>query len=83
MMRVGKGLAETSKWVVDTVWRRGASSIAISREDVAMSHELRIYNIVPGKMPDINKRFNDVTMGLFKKHNMRWMGHNFTFHLVA
>jgi hypothetical protein len=36
-----------------------------------MIYELRIYHIMPGRMPDINKRFNDVTMGPIKKQNMR------------
>jgi hypothetical protein len=38
-----------------------------------MIYELRIYHVMPGRMPDINKRFssNDVTMGLFKKHGLQ------------
>ena len=39
-----------------------------------MIYELRIYHIMPGKMPDINKRFNDVTMRLFQKHGMHVIG---------
>jgi hypothetical protein len=36
-----------------------------------MIYELRIYHDMPGRMPDIDKRFNDVTMGLFKKHGLQ------------
>ena len=32
--------------------------------------ELRIYDIHPGKMADINARFRDHTMRLFKKHGI-------------
>jgi len=35
-----------------------------------MLYELRIYHINSGKMPDIHKRFSEVTLGLFKKHNI-------------
>ena len=35
-----------------------------------MIYELRIYHIYPGKMVDIHKRFKDVTMNLFRKHDM-------------
>lgn len=35
-----------------------------------MLYELRIYHINSGKMPDIHKRFSEVTLGLFKKHKI-------------
>jgi len=35
-----------------------------------MLYELRIYHIYPGKMKDIHKRFSQITLELFKKHNM-------------
>lgn len=34
-----------------------------------MIYELRIYHLTPGRMPDSNKRFDDVTIGRFEKHN--------------
>ena len=39
-----------------------------------MIYELRTYHVMPGRMPDITKRFNDVTMDLFKKHGMQVVG---------
>jgi hypothetical protein len=44
-----------------------------SQED-AMIYEYRAYYIVPGRMPDIQRRFRDVTMGLFTKHGIRVVG---------
>jgi hypothetical protein len=35
-----------------------------------MLYELRIYYMHPGRLPAINKRFSDVTLGLFRKHNI-------------
>ena len=35
-----------------------------------MLYELRIYHMYPGRLPNINKRFQDVTLDLFKKHNI-------------
>ena len=32
--------------------------------------ELRVYDAVPGKLPALNNRFADHTMGLFEKHGM-------------
>jgi hypothetical protein len=39
-----------------------------------MIYEYRAYYIVPGRMPDIQRRFADVTMGLFKKHGIMVVG---------
>ena len=39
-----------------------------------MLYELRIYEMVPGKMPDINNRFANVTTKLFAKHGIRVVG---------
>lgn len=39
-----------------------------------MLYELRIYEIVPGKMPDINNRFANVTTKLFEKHGIQVVG---------
>lgn len=36
-----------------------------------MIYELRIYHIHPGKMEDINNRFKNITIELFKKHGMK------------
>ena len=39
-----------------------------------MIYEYRVYQIVPGKMPDINARFANHTMKLFEKHGIRVVG---------
>jgi len=39
-----------------------------------MVYEYRAYYIMPGRMPDIQKRFADVTMNLFKKHGIQVVG---------
>jgi len=39
-----------------------------------MIHEYRAYYIMPGRMPDIQKRFADVTMHLFKRHGIEVVG---------
>jgi len=39
-----------------------------------MIHELRIYHCMPGRLPDLNKRFESVTLGLWEKHGIRQAG---------
>ena len=39
-----------------------------------MIYEYRAYYAAPGRMPDIQKRFNDVTMRLFEKHGIKVVG---------
>jgi hypothetical protein len=39
-----------------------------------MLHELRIYHCVPGRLPDLNKRFETITLGLWQKHGIRQAG---------
>ncbi len=36
-----------------------------------MLYELRVYHILPGRLPAINKRFKDVTLALFEKHGIK------------
>ncbi len=36
-----------------------------------MIHELRIYKCMPGRLPDLNKRFETVTLKLWEKHGFR------------
>lgn len=36
-----------------------------------MIRELRIYDCVPGRLPDLIRRFNDHTLALFGKHGIR------------
>ena len=39
-----------------------------------MVYELRTYSAMPGRLPDLNRRFADITMGFFKKHNIQVVG---------
>jgi hypothetical protein len=39
-----------------------------------MIHELRIYHCMPGRLPDLNKRFETITLKLWEKHGIRQMG---------
>ena len=39
-----------------------------------MIHELRIYRCVPGRLPDLNKRFETVTLKIWEKHGIRQVG---------
>jgi hypothetical protein len=42
------------------------------RENVI--HELRIYRCMPGRLPDLNKRFETTTLKLWEKHGFRPVG---------
>ena len=39
-----------------------------------MIHELRVYRCMPGRLPDLNKRFEAVTLKLWEKHGIRPVG---------
>lgn len=39
-----------------------------------MIYELRIYRCVPGRLPALLKRFDTITLGLWKKHGIRQAG---------
>ncbi len=39
-----------------------------------MIYELRIYTTVPGRLPDLNKRFETITLPIWKKHGIRQVG---------
>ena len=39
-----------------------------------MIYEYRAYYAVPGRMPDIQRRFADITMSLFKRHGITVVG---------
>ena len=39
-----------------------------------MLYELRIYECVPGKLSDLNKRFSTVTLKIWEKHGIRQAG---------
>jgi NIPSNAP len=39
-----------------------------------MLHELRIYQAMPGRLPDLNRRFETITIKLWEKHGIRPVG---------
>ena len=39
-----------------------------------MIHELRIYRCVPGRLPDLLKRFETITLALWERHGIRQAG---------
>ena len=39
-----------------------------------MIHELRIYHCMPGRLPDLNKRFETATLTIWDKHGIRQAG---------
>ena len=39
-----------------------------------MIYELRTYEAMPGKLPALNRRFAEITMGYFKKHGLNPVG---------
>jgi NIPSNAP len=39
-----------------------------------MIYELRIYDCVPGKLPDLLKRFDTITLKIWEKHGIRQAG---------
>ena len=39
-----------------------------------MIYELRVYRCLPGRLPNLLKRFTDVTLELWKKHGIRQAG---------
>ena len=39
-----------------------------------MIHELRIYHAVPGRLPDLNHRFANITLKMWEKFGIRQVG---------
>jgi hypothetical protein len=39
-----------------------------------MLHELRIYHCMPGRLPDLSRRFETITLKLWEKHGIRPVG---------
>lgn len=39
-----------------------------------MLYELRTYTVMPGRFPDLHKRFADIALGFFRKHGIRVVG---------
>ena len=39
-----------------------------------MLYEMRIYPAMPGRLPDLNKRFDTITLKLWEKHGIKQAG---------
>ena len=39
-----------------------------------MIHEMRVYRCVPGRLPDLLKRFETITLPLWERHGIRQAG---------
>jgi len=39
-----------------------------------MIYELRTYTAMAGRLPDLHKRFAEITLGLFQKHGIQMVG---------
>src|SRR5687767_7965979 len=39
-----------------------------------MLYELRVYDVIPGKLPALNDRFAKITLGYFNKHGIKVIG---------
>jgi hypothetical protein len=39
-----------------------------------MIYELRTYSVMPGRLPDLHKRFAEIALEYFKKHGIRIAG---------
>ncbi len=36
-----------------------------------MIHEMRVYRCLPGRLPDLNKRFESVTLKMWERHGIK------------
>src|SRR5665213_2788025 len=44
------------------------------REETSMIYEMRVYRCVPGRLPALLKRFQDVTLKIWDKHGIKQAG---------
>src|SRR5690606_33131574 len=52
----------------------GLRAVHHRRGGVIMLHEMRIYRCLPGRLPDLLKRFEAATLKLWDKHGIRHAG---------
>jgi hypothetical protein len=62
--RQGLAVNATSCWITVPTSQRGISVI----------HELRIYDCVAGRLPDLLKRFETITLKIWQKHGIKQAG---------
>jgi hypothetical protein len=52
----------------------GQGAVADAMEDKAMIYELRIYHTLPGKLPALLKRFDEITLKIWERHGIKQAG---------
>src|SRR5882724_6641617 len=50
------------------------SSDQLTRRRRSMLYELRVYHAVPGRLPDLLKRFDTITLNIWKRHGIEQAG---------
>jgi hypothetical protein len=48
--------------------------VKLDNSVIAMLYELRVYKCVPGRLPDLLKRFDTITLKLWEKHGIKQAG---------
>src|SRR5499427_3848473 len=51
-----------------------AGMVRMAGKEPNMIYELRVYHCVPGRLPDLIKRFDTITLKLWEKHGIRQAG---------
>src|SRR5260370_965422 len=54
--------------------RRRQHSVSSSEGEVDMLYDLRAYHRVPGRHPELLKRFDTITLGIWKRHGIEQAG---------
>jgi hypothetical protein len=70
----GGGLLRKRAPAATTASTRLATVVELDNRVIAMLYELRIYKCVPGRLPDLLKRFDTITLKLWEKHGIKQAG---------
>jgi hypothetical protein len=54
--------------------RSAGSHVPTRKQETLMIHEMRIYHCAPGRLPALNARFSNITLGFFEKYGIRQVG---------
>ena len=55
-------------------WGAAQTALAFNPWEETMLYELRIYECVPGRLPDLHKRFDTITLKIWEKHGIKQAG---------
>jgi NIPSNAP len=50
------------------------SAAIANQQEEPMIYEMRIYEAVPGRLPDLNTRFSTITLKIWEKHGIKQAG---------